>query len=96
MKLWIRNILQYIVNSIESEEDKTLPEDYFKDIIIKLQQLPKLPKRKMTEEQRQEVWKLYQIHKALKPEFSCSMCKHVLKISTCKNCPIYCQTFSHD
>ena len=37
MKLWIRNILQYIINSIESEEDKTLPEDYFKDI-IELQQ----------------------------------------------------------
>lgn len=41
MKLWIRNILQHIINSIESEEDKTLPENYFKDIIIKLQQLPK-------------------------------------------------------
>ena len=93
MKLWIRNILQYIVNSIESEEDKTLPEDYFKNIIIKLQQLPK---RKMTEEQRQEVWKLYQIHRTLKPEFSCSMCKQVLKINTCKNCPVYCQTFSPD
>ena len=35
MKRWVINILQYIVNSIESEEDKTLPEDYFKDIIIK-------------------------------------------------------------
>ena len=32
MKLWIRNILQNIINRIESEEDKTLPEDYFKDI----------------------------------------------------------------
>lgn len=39
MKLWIRNILQYIVNSIEQKEDKTLPEDYFKGIIIELQQL---------------------------------------------------------
>lgn len=39
MKLWIRNILQNIINKIESEEDKTLPEDYFKDIIIELQQL---------------------------------------------------------
>lgn len=46
MKLWIRNILQYIINSIESEEDKTLPEDYFKDIIIKLQQLSKCQKKK--------------------------------------------------
>ena len=39
MKLWIRNILQNIINKIESEEDKTLPEDYFKDIKIELQQL---------------------------------------------------------
>ena len=46
MKYWIRNILQYIINSIESEEDKTLPEDYFKDIIIKLQQLSKWQKKK--------------------------------------------------
>ena len=38
MKLWIRNILQNIINKIESEEDKTLPEDYFKDI-IELRQL---------------------------------------------------------
>ena len=30
MKLWIINILQNIINSIESEEDKTLPEDYLK------------------------------------------------------------------
>lgn len=35
----IRNILQNIINKIESEEDKTLPKDYFKDIIIELQQL---------------------------------------------------------
>lgn len=41
IKNWIRNILQYIINSVESEEDKTLPEDYFKDIIIELQQLSK-------------------------------------------------------
>lgn len=46
IKLWIINILQYIINSIESEEDKTLPEDYFKDIIIKLQQLSKCQKKK--------------------------------------------------
>ena len=46
MKLWIRNIFQNIVNRIESEEDKTLPEDYFKDIIIKLQQLSKWQKKK--------------------------------------------------
>ena len=93
MKLWIRNILQNIINRIESEEDKTLPEDYFKDVIIKLQQLPK---RKMAEEKRQEIWKLYQKCKALKTDFSCSMCKQVLKINTCKNCPIYSQTFSPD
>lgn len=41
MKLRIRNILQNIINKIESEEDKTLPEDYFKGIIIELQQLSK-------------------------------------------------------
>lgn len=41
MKRWIINILQYIVNSIESEEDKTLLEDYFEYIIIELQQLSK-------------------------------------------------------
>ena len=46
MKLWIRNILQNIINRIESEEDKTLPEDYFKDIIIELQQLSKWQKKK--------------------------------------------------
>ena len=46
IKIWIINILQYIINSIESEEDKTLPEDYFKDIIIKLQQLSKYQKKK--------------------------------------------------
>ena len=39
MKLWIRNILQNIINKIESEEDKTLPENYFNNIIIELQQL---------------------------------------------------------
>lgn len=36
MKLWIRNILQNIINSIESEEDKTLPEDYLKGIMEQL------------------------------------------------------------
>ena len=93
MKLWIRNILQNIINRLESEEDKTLPEDYFKDIIIELQQLPK---REMTEEEMQKVWRLFQIHNSLKPGFSCGLCKQVLKINTCKNCPIYCQTFSPD
>lgn len=33
MKLWIKNILQNIINRIESEEDTTPPEEYFKDII---------------------------------------------------------------
>lgn len=33
MKLWIKKILQNIINKIESEEDTTPPEDYFKDII---------------------------------------------------------------
>ena len=46
MKLWIRNVLQNIINKIESEEDKTLPEDYFKGIIIELQQLSKCQKKK--------------------------------------------------
>ena len=46
MKLWIRNILQNIINSIESEEDKTLPEDYFKNIVTKLQELSKCQKKK--------------------------------------------------
>ena len=46
MKLWIRNVLQNIINKIESEEDKTLPEDYFKDIVIELQQLSKWQKKK--------------------------------------------------
>lgn len=46
MKLCVKNILQNIINRIESEEDKTLPEDYFKDIIIKLQQLSKRQKKK--------------------------------------------------
>ena len=46
MRLWIRNILQNIINRIESEEDKTLPEDYFKNIVIKLQELSKCQKKK--------------------------------------------------
>ena len=50
----------------------------------------------MTEEEQKKVFKLYQIHSSLKPEFSCSMCKQVLKISTCNGCPVYCQTFSPD
>ena len=33
MKSKIRSILQNIINKIESEEDTTPPEDYFKDII---------------------------------------------------------------
>lgn len=49
MKLWIRNILQYIINSIEVKEDKTVPEDYFKDIKIKLEQLSKCHKKKKRE-----------------------------------------------
>ena len=36
MKLWIINILQYIINIIESEEDKTLPESYFNEFKKKL------------------------------------------------------------
>lgn len=46
MTRWIRNILQCIINMLESEEDKTLPTDYFKDIIIELQQLSKCQKKK--------------------------------------------------
>ena len=33
VKSKIRSILQNIINKIESEEDTTPPEDYFKDII---------------------------------------------------------------
>ena len=33
MKLWIKNILQNIVNRVESEEDTTPSEDYFKDVV---------------------------------------------------------------
>ena len=50
----------------------------------------------MTEEEINKVLRLEQIHSSIKPEFSCSMCKQVLKISTCENCPIYCSTFSND
>lgn len=39
MKLWIKNILQNIINRIESEEDTTPPEDYFKDIIEYVKEL---------------------------------------------------------
>ena len=39
MKLWIRDILQNIVNRIESEEDTTPPEDYLKDIIKHTEEL---------------------------------------------------------
>ena len=48
----------------------------------------------MTEEEINKVWKLYQIYGS--SYFSCGQCKQVLKISTCKNCPIYCQTFNPD
>lgn len=50
----------------------------------------------MTQEEMQKVWRLYQIHSSLKTGFSCGLCKQVLKINNCKNCPIYCQTFSPD
>lgn len=46
MKLRIRNILQNIINMIESEEDKTSPENYFKDVIVELKQLSKCQKKK--------------------------------------------------
>ena len=47
MKRWIINILQYIINSIESEEeDDALSEDDFKNIVIKLKQLSKCQKKK--------------------------------------------------
>jgi hypothetical protein len=39
MKLWIKNFLQNIINKIESEEDTTPPEDYFKDIIEHTEEL---------------------------------------------------------
>ena len=39
MKLWIRNILQNIINKIESEEDTTPLEYYFKDIIENTEEL---------------------------------------------------------
>lgn len=58
MKRWIINIIQYIINSIESEEDDTLPEDYFKNIVIKLEQVSK--------EEQKKVFKLYQINSSLK------------------------------
>ena len=45
MKRWIINILQYIINSIESEEDDTLSEEDFKNIVIKLEQLSKCQKK---------------------------------------------------
>ena len=48
----------------------------------------------MTEEEKEKIFKLYQIHASL--GFSCSLCKQVLKISTCNGCPIYCQSFSLD
>lgn len=39
MKLWIKNILQNIINKIESEEDTTPPEEYFSDIIGHIKEL---------------------------------------------------------
>ena len=50
----------------------------------------------MTEEEKEKIFKLYQIHARISPGFSCSLCKQVLKISTCNDCPIYCQTFNPD
>lgn len=32
IKVWIINILQDIINMIESEEDKTLPKDYLNSL----------------------------------------------------------------
>ena len=50
----------------------------------------------MTEEEINKILELEEIHKRISPEFSCSLCKQVLKISTCNGCPIYCQSFSFD
>ena len=50
----------------------------------------------MTEEEIKKVLELYKTHQKISPSFSCGLCKQVLKIDTCKNCPIYCQTFSLD
>lgn len=50
----------------------------------------------MKEEEKQKILELEEIHKRISPEFSCSLCKQVLKISTCNGCPIYCQSFSLD
>lgn len=50
----------------------------------------------MTEEEKKKILELYKIHERISPEFSCALCKQKLNISTCKNCPIYCQTFNYD
>lgn len=48
----------------------------------------------MNEEEMKKILKLYQIHNGTKTNFSCELCKQVLNISTCKGCPIYCQSFN--
>ena len=61
-------------------------------ILLKLKELL----NDMSEKEKQKILELEEIHKRISPEFSCSLCKQVLKISTCDGCPIYCQSFSLD
>ena len=51
------------------------------------------PKITMTQEEQNKILDLYE---RISPTFSCNLCKERLNISTCKGCPIYCQTFNND
>lgn len=48
------------------------------------------------DEELKKVEKLYEYCEFCHESFSCSRCKEVLKIPTCKNCPIYVSSFSND
>lgn len=47
-------------------------------------------------EELKKVEKLYEYCGFRNESFSCSRCKEVLKIPTCKNCPIYVSSFNND
>lgn len=50
----------------------------------------------MSEEWKEAILKIWEMHQRIKPEFSCALCKAKVNPPTCKGCPIYYQTFSLD
>ena len=48
----------------------------------------------MTQEDKEKILELEQIHNRISPEFSCYLCKQKLNITSCNGCPVYCQNFT--